>query len=112
MATRPGDLAAARIVGERFVYSQRRPENPEGRVPLTDHLRELRNCVVTMALALVAGMIVGSVFFGRPGTSSSARCAGRDPRAFGLPGAWVDQLVLDGPLDVFSPRVKVALVVG
>jgi hypothetical protein len=86
MATRPGDLAAARIVGERFVYSQRR-QNPGGRVPLTDHLRELRNCVVTMALALAAGMAVGSVFFCRPGALSSARCAGRDPRAFGLPGA-------------------------
>ena len=30
-------------------------------MPLTDHLRELRNCVVTMALALAAGMAVGSV---------------------------------------------------
>ena len=32
-------------------------------MPLMDHLRELRNRVVKMALALVAGMIVGFVFF-------------------------------------------------
>ena len=64
----------ARIVGERFVASQRQ-QNPEGRMPLMDHLRELRNRVVKMALALIAGMIVGFIFFTRSGMSSSARCA-------------------------------------
>jgi Sec-independent protein secretion pathway component TatC len=54
MATRPGALAGARIIGERFVRS-RRQQNPEGRMPLTDHLRELRNRVVKMALALARG---------------------------------------------------------
>ena len=52
MTKLPGAIAGARIVGERFVHSQRQP-NPEGRMPLTDHIRELRNRVVTMALALV-----------------------------------------------------------
>ena len=32
-------------------------------MPLMDHIRELRNRVVKMALALGAGMIVGFVFF-------------------------------------------------
>ena len=32
-------------------------------MPLMDHLRELRNRVVKMALALAAGMVVGFVFF-------------------------------------------------
>ena len=62
MVTLPGAIAGARIVGERFVYSQRR-QNPEGRMPLLDHLRELRNRVVKMALALAAGMTAGCVFF-------------------------------------------------
>jgi hypothetical protein len=62
MATLPGAIAGARIVGERFVHS-RRQQNPEGRMPFMDHIRELRNRVVTMALALVAGMTVGFVFF-------------------------------------------------
>ena len=54
MAKPPGAIAGARIVGERFVHSQRR-QNPEGRMPLMDHIHELRNRVVKMALALVAG---------------------------------------------------------
>ena len=62
MATRPGALAGARIAGERFVRS-RRQQNPEGRMPLLDHLRELRNRVVKMALALAAGMTAGFIFF-------------------------------------------------
>ena len=65
MAKLPGAIAGARIVGERFARSprQQNPENPEGRMPLTDHLRELRNRVVKMALALAAGMTAGFIFF-------------------------------------------------
>jgi Sec-independent protein secretion pathway component TatC len=62
MAKLPGAIAGARIVGERFVHSQRR-QNPEGRMPLMDHIHELRNRVVKMALALVAGMTAGFIFF-------------------------------------------------
>ena len=67
MTNLPGALAGARIVGERFVHS-RRQQNPEGRMPLVDHLRELRNRIVKMALALAAGMIAGFVFFNPSGT--------------------------------------------
>ena len=45
MARKPSALAGAKIVGERYVSSKRR-ENPEGRMPLMDHLRVLRNRVV------------------------------------------------------------------
>ena len=45
MAKLPGAIQGARIVGERYVRSQRQ-QNPEGRMPLFDHLRELRNRVV------------------------------------------------------------------
>jgi Sec-independent protein secretion pathway component TatC len=62
MATLPGAIAGVRIAGERFVHSQRQP-NPEGRMLLTDHIRELRNRVVTMGLALVAGMTAGFIVF-------------------------------------------------
>ena len=99
MATRPGALAGARIVGERFVHS-RRLQNPEGRMPLLDHLRELRNRVVKMALALVAGMTAGFVLFGpswhvieRPLCSATIR-GHSGCRTLG-----VNQLVLNGPLD-------------
>ena len=62
MAKLPGAIAGARIVGERFVRSQRQ-QNPEGRMPLMDHIRELRTRVVKMTLALAAGMTAGFIFF-------------------------------------------------
>src|SRR5262249_52219786 len=112
MATRPGALAGARIAGERFVRS-RRQHNPEGRMPLLEHLRELRNRVVKIALALAAGMTAGFVFFGpawhvieRPLCSATIR-GHSGCRTLG-----VDQLVLNGPLDAFYLRVKVALIAG
>ena len=66
MTKLPGAVAGARIVGERFARSRRQP-NPDGRMPLTDHLRELRNRVVKVALALAAGMTAGFIFFGQAG---------------------------------------------
>ena len=112
MAKLPGAIQGARIVGERYVRSQRQ-QNPEGRMPLFDHLRELRNRVVKMALALGAGMIVGFVFFNpvwhfieRPLCSATIR------GHTGCNTLGVNQLVLNGPLDAFYLRVKVALIVG
>ena len=115
MTKLPDAIAGARIAGERFARSRRQqnPENPEGRMPLTDHLRELRNRVVTMALALAAGMTAGFIFFSqawrvieRPLCSTAIR-GHSGCRTLG-----VDQLVLNGPLDAFYLRVKVALIVG
>ena len=54
MAKLSSTIAGARIVGERFIHSQRQ-QNPEGRMPLMDHLRELRNRIVKAVLALAAG---------------------------------------------------------
>jgi sec-independent protein translocase protein TatC len=112
MAKLPGAIQGARIVGEHFVRSQRQ-ENPEGRMPLMDHIRELRNRVVKMALALAAGMIVGFVFFNpvwhvieRPLCSAVIR------GHTGCSTAGVNQLILNGPLDSFYLRVKVALIAG
>ena len=77
MAKLPDAIQGARIVGERFVRTQRR-QNPEGRMPLMDHIRELRNRVVKMLLALGRGHDrAGSCSSTRSGTSSSAPCATR-----------------------------------
>jgi sec-independent protein translocase protein TatC len=51
-------------VGERYVRAKRR-ENPEGRMPLFDHLRELRNRVVKIAIAVIAGAAACWVFYDR-----------------------------------------------
>ena len=45
MAGKPSAVRGARIVGARYLRSKQR-ENPDGRMPLLDHLRELRNRVV------------------------------------------------------------------
>jgi len=112
MAKLPGAVQGARIVGERFVRSQRE-QNPDGRMPLMDHIRELRNRVVKMALGLIAGMLVGFVFFNwawhiieRPLCTAVIR-GHTGCRTLGT-----NQLVLDGPLDSFYLRVKIAVIVG
>jgi len=112
MAKLPDAIQGARIVGERFVHA-RREENPEGRMPLMDHLRELRNRVVKMALALIAGMIVGFIFF-KPVWNVIERplCDAVIRGQTGCDTLGVNRLVLNGPLDAFYLRVKVAVIVG
>ena len=109
MAKLPGAIAGARIVGERFVQSQRQ-QNPEGRMPLMDHIRELRNRVVRIALALVAGMIIGWVFF-----TPIWRFITR-PYCAAVHGCNVSTLghtlAVTGPLDGFYLHIKVAFVAG
>jgi sec-independent protein translocase protein TatC len=112
MAKLPGAIQGARIVGEKFVHAQRQ-QNPEGRMPLMDHIRELRNRVVKMALGLGAGMIVGFVFFD-PIWNAIARplCTAVIRGQTGCKTLGVNQLALDGPLDPFYLRVKVAVIAG
>jgi sec-independent protein translocase protein TatC len=112
MAKLNGAVAGARIVGERFVQSQRR-QNPEGRMPLMDHLRELRNRIVKMALALIAGMIVGFIFF-NPVWRVVERplCAATIRGQTGCKMLGTNQLVVNGPLDPFYLRVKIAFIVA
>ena len=112
MAKLPDAIQGARIVGERYVRSQRR-QNPEGRMPLMDHLRELRNRVVKMALGLAAGMTVGFVFFNQAwAVIERPLCHAviNGHSGCSIPGT--DQLILNSPLDPFYLRVKVAFIVG
>ena len=109
MAKLPGAIAGARIVGERFVSSQRQ-QNPDGRMPLMDHLRELRNRVVRIALALIAGMIIGWIFF-----TPIWRFITK-PYCTAVHGCNVSTLghtlAVTGPLDGFYLHIKVAFVAG
>src|SRR5215472_682817 len=109
MAKKPGAVAGARIVGERFV-SMRRKENPEGRMPLMEHLRELRNRVVRIALAVIAGAIVGWAFYShiwafiqRPYCQAVKFCQ------VNVPG---HSLILNGVMDGFYLHIKVAILSG
>src|SRR5258708_19710701 len=53
-------VTGARVLGTRMAALQRE-SNPEGRMPLMDHLRELRNRVVKAAAALLVGTAVGLI---------------------------------------------------
>ncbi len=111
MTKLPGAVAGARIVGERFAPS-RRQQNPDGRMPLMDHIRELRNRVVK-SLALVAGMTVGFIFFSQAWhVIERPLCTAHIRNQVGCHTLGVNQLVLNGPLDPLYLRVKVALIVG
>ena len=112
MAKLPGAVQGARIVGGRYMRSQQQ-HNPGRRMPLMDHLRELRNRVLKAVLGLAAGMVAGFVFFTpiwhvieRPLCSAVIRGHA------GCQTLGVNQLVLSGPLDSFYLRVKVALIAG
>ena len=109
MARKPSALAGAKIVGERYVSSKRR-ENPEGRMPLMDHLRELRNRVVKIAIAILVGAIVGWVFYHqiwafiqRPYCQAVGGCRQNDVG---------HTLILNGVMDGFYLRMKVAILAG
>jgi len=112
MAKRPGAIHGTRIVGERFVRSRRRV-NPEGRMPVMDHLRELRSRILKIALALAGGMIAGFVFF-NPVWRVIERplCYAVVRGQTGCRTLGVNQLALSGPLDSFYLRIKVAVIVG
>jgi sec-independent protein translocase protein TatC len=60
MAKLADTITGARVLGSRIVTIKRR-QNPDGRMPLLDHLRELRNRVLKAAAAIVAGMVVGLI---------------------------------------------------
>ena len=87
-----------------------RTANPEGRMPLMDHIRELRNRVVKAAIAGVLGMVVGLVFFDPIYRFIT------EPYCRAISGCDVHQigktLVISGPLDGFYLRIKVAFMVG
>jgi sec-independent protein translocase protein TatC len=114
MAKIPSAIQGARIVGEHFVRSQRQ-DNPEGRMPLMDHIRELRNRVVKILLALGVGMAVGFIplVFNRVWTLIERPLCHAVIRGHtGCSTLGVNMPSLDGPLDPFYLRVKVAVIVG
>ena len=109
MAKVPNALTGARIVGEQYVRAKRR-QNPEGRMPLMEHLRELRNRIVKIALAVIAGAIVGWAFYThiwdfmqRPYCEAVGGCH------VNVPG---HSLVYIGVMDAFYLRMKVAIIAG
>ncbi len=111
MAKLPETVSAARVVGGRLLQASRKPD-PEGRMPLMEHIRELRNRILKAALGVGLGMILGFVFFDQiwnfvkhPFCSATIRGLTGCNR----PG---DQLIVNGVLDPFMLHVKIAFFAG
>jgi sec-independent protein translocase protein TatC len=109
MASKPSAIRGARVVGERYV-SLKRQSNPDGRMPLMDHLRELRNRVVKMALAVIVGAGVAAVFYTRIWTFiQRPYCQAVGYCKLNTVG---HSLVLNGVMDGFYLHIKVAVIAG
>jgi sec-independent protein translocase protein TatC len=98
-------------VGSRLVEASKKSD-PEGRMPLIDHLRELRNRLLKAALALVLAMVIGFIFFHPIWNFVSHPFCSADIN--GLRGCHRvgDQLVASGVFDPFMLRVKIAFFTG
>ncbi|WP_300604140.1 twin-arginine translocase subunit TatC [Trebonia sp.] len=107
MANKPGAVTGARIVGERYVRMKRR-QNPEGRMPLMEHLRELRNRILKAAVVLLVGMIIALVFSNA--TLNIVAHPFCSAVINGRTGCQVvgDKLVASGIFDPFFLRIQVA----
>src|ERR1700747_3588449 len=107
MANVPGAVQGARIVGERFVRTRRR-QNPEGRMPLMEHLQELRNRLVKSILVIILGMIIALVFSNQT-LNIVARpfCSAVIDGTSGCHEVG-DKLVINGVFDGFFLRIKIA----
>ena len=111
MANKGSALSGAKIVGQRYLRTKRQ-ENPEGRMPLMEHLRELRNRLLKAIIVLLIGMGV-ALFFSNPTIQwimhpfCSAKIGGHSGcHTVG------DSLVVNGVFDPFFIRIKVAFFIA
>src|ERR1700745_2389080 len=111
MARKPSAVAGARVVGEQYVRMKRR-QNPEGRMPLLEHLAELRSRLLKAAIALIIGMGIALVYSNQ--TLQFVMRPFCDATINGHSGChqYGDQLVINGVFDGFFIRVKIAFFIG
>jgi sec-independent protein translocase protein TatC len=102
------------VKGARVLSARIRDSNPDGRMPLMDHIRELRNRLVKICLALLVGTGIGLTpwvfsrvwnFVQHPFCSATIN-GHHGCRVIG------DQLILQGVFDPFMLRVEIAFFFG
>jgi sec-independent protein translocase protein TatC len=114
----PDTVTGARVLGGRMM-SMHKDANPDGRMPLLDHLRELRSRVIRALLAIVAGTVVGLLpsvynrlwhFIDHPFAKASAALC----RSHGLHGCTGinNSLIVNGIFDPLSIRIQIAFFFG
>jgi sec-independent protein translocase protein TatC len=113
MAKMPAPMVGAKVLGQRML-KEHRAANPDGRMPLLDHLRELRNRLIKAVLALAVGMGIGLI----PWVFDRVWALVERPFCTavinGMTGCHHlgDQLVFSGVFDPFVLRVEVAFFFG
>jgi sec-independent protein translocase protein TatC len=106
-------VTGARVLGSRVLQLQR-SANPEGRMPLLEHIRELRSRLLKALAAVAVGMGIGFIpavfdrvwhLVERPFCSAVIH---------GLSGCHVvgDQLIITSVFDSFMLRVQIAFYFG
>jgi sec-independent protein translocase protein TatC len=103
--------SGARLLGTKMIRLNRE-RNPEGRMPLVDHIRELRSRLVKAGIAIGLGMIVGLIYF-HPIWSfiQHPYCAAKIEGRTGCHGIG-HELIVNNILDPFNLRVEVAFIIG
>jgi sec-independent protein translocase protein TatC len=107
MASKPSAIRGARIIGQRYVRAKKQ-ESPDGRMPLMDHLRELRNRLVKAILVIVVGMIAALIYSNQTWRFVTYPfCSAVINGQTGCHRVG-DQLVIGGVFDPFFLRIKIA----
>lgn len=83
--------------------------NPDGRMPLREHIRELRNRIIKAALGLIAGGIVGWIFFDPVWKVLQRPYSHLNPKHCYQHSC---TLVVHGIFDGFYVHLKVGLIIG
>jgi sec-independent protein translocase protein TatC len=92
---------------------RKRPKDPEGRMPVLDHLRELRQRIIKILLLVAAGAVLGWLLY--PQTLHLLRkpyCDVPDRYRYSPKGVNDCVLIYHGALDGFTTRLKVSAISG
>ncbi len=109
----PAPVVGARVLGQRML-KEHRAANPEGRMPLLDHIRELRNRLIKAVLALLAGMGIGLIpaVFNRTWSFIEHPFCAAEIRGQTGCHRIGDTLVVNGIFDPFTLRIQIAFFLG
>jgi sec-independent protein translocase protein TatC len=100
-------ITGARLLGARIAASQRQA-NPEGRMPLMDHIRELRSRLIKALAAIAVGMGIGFI----PQVYNRLWAFVEHPFKQAEQHAGNAHLIVIGVFDPFMLRVQVAFFFG
>jgi sec-independent protein translocase protein TatC len=95
------------------VRLRRQPKNPDGRMPVLDHLRELRRRVIIIVLIIAVGAVIGWYLYNPIlGFLKHPYCSVPQKYRFTPAGGQKCVLTYPGVLDGFTTRLKISVISG